>query len=177
MKQRSWLVWIPLLCLAFFAGLALYRLSNPNSDYVPTQMVGQQLPAFDLSPAIPDGDRLSSKDFADGKPKLLNLFASWCIPCKAEAPMLDRLKQSGVEIHAIALKDKPDDVSAFLAEFGNPFVRIGADPDMLMQVKLGTTGIPETYVIDGKGVIRHHHIGDIRDEHIPVLLEKLAQAK
>jgi cytochrome c biogenesis protein CcmG, thiol:disulfide interchange protein DsbE len=175
--KRNILVWLPLIGLAFFAGLSLYRLVNPNSDYVPSQMVGQQLPAFTLAAAIDGGEGLSSKDFADGKPKLLNLFASWCVPCKAEAPMLDRLKRSGVVIHAIAVRDKPADVSAFLKEFGNPFARIGADPEMLTQVMLGTSGVPETFVVDGKGVIRYHHIGDIREEHVPLLIEKLAQSK
>ncbi len=176
MKQ-GWLVWIPLSLLAFVGGLSLYRLANPDSGYVPTQMVGQKLPDFALAAAISEGQGVSSKDFGNGKPRLLNIFASWCTPCKAEAPFLEKLKQSGVEIHAIAVKDKPEDVAQFLKDFGNPFAKIGSDPEMLMQVKLGSTGVPETYVIDAKGRISYHHIGDIREEHVPLLLEQLAKAQ
>jgi cytochrome c biogenesis protein CcmG, thiol:disulfide interchange protein DsbE len=175
--KRGWLVWVPLALLAFVAGLSLYRLINQGGEYVPTQMVGQMLPEFALAPAVAGGQGLSSKDFADGKPRLLNIFASWCTPCKAEAPNLEKLRQAGAQIHAIAVKDKPEDVAGFLTQFGNPFARIGSDPEMLMQVKLGSTGVPETYVIDGSGRIRYHHIGDIRDEHIPMLLDQLARAK
>ena len=175
--KRSWLVWVPLVLLAFFAGISIYRMSNPGSDYVPSHMVGQSLPAFDLAPAAPGLVALSSKNFADGKPRLLNVFASWCIPCRAEAPMLEELKARGVEIYGIAVKDKPDDVASFLAEYGNPFARIGSDPDMLVQVQLGSSGVPETYVIDGKGRIVHQHIGDIRAENIPQLIAKLEAAR
>jgi cytochrome c biogenesis protein CcmG/thiol:disulfide interchange protein DsbE len=175
--KRGRLVWVPLALLAFVAGLSLYRLAAPNSEYVPSAMVGQQLPAFALGAAVTDGAALSSKDFADGKPRLLNIFASWCTPCKVEASMLEQLKQSGVEIHAIAVRDKPEDVANFLTKYGNPFVRIGSDPEMEMQVKLGSTGVPETYVIDGKGTIKYHHIGDIRQEHLAMLQAELAKAK
>jgi cytochrome c biogenesis protein CcmG, thiol:disulfide interchange protein DsbE len=175
--KKNWLLWMPLALLAFVAGLSLYRLSEPENGYKPTQMVGQKLPEFALSPAVAEGQGLSSKDFADGKPRLLNIFASWCAPCKAEAPYLEQLKVKGAVIHGIAVRDKPQDLETFLKEHGNPFSRIGADPDMLIQVKLGSTGVPETYIIDGKGRIAYHHIGDIREEHVPMLLEKLVKAK
>jgi cytochrome c biogenesis protein CcmG/thiol:disulfide interchange protein DsbE len=114
---------------------------------------------------------------ADGKPRLLNIFASWCLPCKAEAPHLETLKAAGVEIDAIAIRDKPEDVAAFLAEFGNPFRRIGSDNEMAVQLMLGSSGVPETYVIDGDGTILFQHIGDIRAEHVPMLIEKVNAAK
>lgn len=91
--------------------------------------------------------------------------------------MLEQIRESGVEIHGIAIKDKPEDVAAFLAEHGNPYTRIGADSDMLIQLKLGSSGVPETYLIDGKGRILHQHIGDIRAEHVAPLLEKLKEAQ
>ncbi len=175
--KRNWLVWIPLALLAFVAGLSLYRLTSDNGEYVPTQMAGQALPEFTLPPALPDGTGLLSKDFGGGKPRLLNIFASWCIPCKAEAPQLEQLRAAGAEINGIAVRDKPEDVAAFLATYGNPYARIGADADMLVQVRLGSKGVPETYIVDGNGVIQYHHIGDIRAEHVPMLLQKLAAVK
>jgi cytochrome c biogenesis protein CcmG/thiol:disulfide interchange protein DsbE len=175
--KRNWLIWAPLAVFAFLGGIFLFGLTEPKDEYVRSELIGQPLPAFSLPSATAGVEGLSSKDFADGKPRMLNIFASWCLPCKAEAPFLEQIKESGVEIHAIAVKDKPDDVAAFLREHGNPFVRIGADADMLMQLKLGSSGVPETYLIDGKGRIIHQHIGDIRAEHVAPLIEKLRAAE
>jgi len=144
---------------------------------VHSAMVGRKLPEFALPPATVGVAGLSNRDLADGKPRLLNIFASWCIPCKAEAPYLEALKKSGAGIDAIAIRDKPEDVAAFLAEFGNPFRRIGSDSEMAVQLKLGSSGVPETYVIGGDGTILYQHIGDIRAEHVPMLLEKLREAQ
>jgi cytochrome c biogenesis protein CcmG, thiol:disulfide interchange protein DsbE len=175
--KRNWLIWAPLAVFAFLGGIFLFGLTEPKDEYVRSELIGQPLPAFSLPAATAGAEGLSNTDFADGKPRMLNIFASWCLPCKAEAPFLEQIKASGVEIHAIAVKDKPDDVAAFLREHGNPFVRIGADADMLMQLKLGSSGVPETYLIDGKGRILHQHIGDIRAEHVAPLIEKLGAAK
>ncbi len=174
---RPWLLWIPLAIVAFIGGLAIYGLVVPKDDQVHSAMVGKKLPEFALPPATSGVAGLSNSDMADGKPRLLNIFASWCIPCKAEAPHLDTLKQAGVEIDAIAIRDRPEDVAAFLAEFGNPFRRIGSDSALAVQLKLGSSGVPETYVIGGDGTILYQHIGDIRAEHVPMLLDKLRVAK
>lgn len=171
--KRSWILWAPLAIFAFLGGIFLFGLVEPKDEYVRSQLVGKPLPEFSLPAATAGVEGLSSKDFADGKPRMLNIFASWCLPCKAEAPYLEQIKEAGVEIHAIAIKDKPEDVAAFLADHGNPFVRIGADMDMLIQLKLGSSGVPETYLIDGKGRIIHQHIGDIRAEHVAPLIAKL----
>ncbi len=174
--KRSWIIWTPLALFAFLGGIFLYGLTEPKDDYVRSHMVGKPLPAFSF-PAATDGiEGLSNTDFADGKVRMLNLFGSWCTPCKAEAPMLEQLKSAGVEIHAIAINDKPENLDAFLKEFGNPFGRIGA-ADMAFQVQLGSSGVPETFIIDGKGRIVHQHIGDIRAEHVQPLLEKWRSAK
>ena len=174
---KNWLIWLPLALFAFLGGIFLYGLVEPKDEYVRSTLIGKPLPEFALPPATEGVEGLSNKDFADGKPRLLNIFASWCLPCKAEAPLLEQIKEAGVEIHAIAIKDKPEDVAGFLAEHGNPFVRIGADMDMLIQLKLGSSGVPETYLIDGKGRIIHQHIGDIRPEHVAPLLAKLREAQ
>ena len=175
--NRSLLLWLPLAVVAFLGGWFIYGLVVPKDDLVHSAMVGNQLPEFVLPPATAGIEGLSSRDMADGTPRLLNIFASWCIPCKAEAPHLEALKKAGAEIDAIAVRDKPDDVAAFLQEFGNPFRRIGSDSEMAVQLKLGSSGVPETYVIGGDGKILYQHIGDIRAEHVPMLLEKLRSAK
>ena len=174
---RPWLLWIPLAVVTFIGGLAVYGLAVPKDEQVHSAMIGRKLPEFALPAAAPGVQPLSNKDMADGTPRLLNIFASWCIPCKAEAPQLEALKAAGVEIDAIAIRDRPEDVAAFLTEFGNPFRRIGSDSEMAVQLKLGSSGVPETYVISGDGTILFQHIGDIRAEHVPMLIEKLKAAQ
>ena len=171
------LLWLPLAVVAFIGGWFIYGLTAPKDNNVYSAMVGQKLPGFALPAATAGVTGLSNTDLADGKPRLLNIFASWCIPCKAEAPQLEALKAAGAEIDAIAIRDKPEDVAAFLAEFGNPFRRIGADNEMAVQLALGSSGVPETYVIGGDGTILHQHIGDIRADDVPMLLERLRDAK
>lgn len=175
--NRPWLLWVPLAVIAFIGGLAIYGLAVPKDEQVYSAMIGKKLPAFALPAATPGVQPLAHTDMADGTPRLLNIFASWCIPCKAEAPQLEALKAAGVEIDAIAIRDRPEDVAAFLAEFGNPFRRIGSDSELAVQLKLGSSGVPETYVIGGDGTILFQHIGDIRAEHVPMLIEKVNAAK
>jgi cytochrome c biogenesis protein CcmG/thiol:disulfide interchange protein DsbE len=173
--MRGFLWLLVAIVLAAFA-LFAWQLSRPKDDFVHSAMIGQPMPAFDLPAILPDRPGLSSADLADGRPKLLNVFASWCVPCRIEAPQLEQLQQSGAEIVAVAIRDRPEDTAAFLAAFGNPFSRIGRDDISEVQLLIGSSGVPETFVIDGKGVIRHQHIGEIRPEHVPVLLAELREA-
>ncbi len=172
--MRWW--WIPLLLFALFLGVAGYQLTQPKDEFIPSAMIGEPLPRFDLRPAIEGRPGLSTADFQDGKPRLLNIWASWCVPCIAEAPQLERLRRQGAEIVGIAIRDRPEDVAAFLARYGNPYTRIGADDLSQVQLAIGSSGVPETFVIDGEGTITYQHIGDIRAEHVPMLLEKLREA-
>lgn len=169
-------LWIPLALFAFFAGLAAYMLTQPKQQFVESTMIGQPLPAFALDPAFSGLPGAAKADFA-GKPKLLNIWASWCLPCIAEAPQLDALKAQGVEIIGIAIRDRPEDVANFLGKYGNPYTRIGSDKISEVQLAIGSSGVPETFVIDAKGVIRYQHIGDIRADDVPRLLEELEKAQ
>jgi cytochrome c biogenesis protein CcmG/thiol:disulfide interchange protein DsbE len=112
-----------------------------------------------------------------GEPRLVNVFASWCLPCIAEAPQLMALKQRGIPIDAIAIRDRPADVATFLAKWGDPYERIASDPQTQVQIALGSSGVPETFIVDGRGIIRHQHIGDIRPEHIPDIIRAYEAAK
>ncbi|MCB2076347.1 MAG: DsbE family thiol:disulfide interchange protein [Novosphingobium sp.] len=175
-QPRRWTIWLPLLLFAGFVVLVMFGLFRPADREVESAMVGKPLPAFELRAAIDDRPGLSSGDFAGGKPRLLNIFASWCIPCAVEAPQLDFLARQGIEIDGVAIRDRPDDVKAFLARNGNPYARIGADDVSAVQMAIGSSGVPETFVVDGKGVIRYQHIGEIRPEHVPMIVEKLQEA-
>jgi cytochrome c biogenesis protein CcmG, thiol:disulfide interchange protein DsbE len=174
--KRNRLIWLPLVTFAFLGGIFLYGLAGPKDETIHSHMIGKPLPAFAFPAAAPGIAGLSNIDFADGRPRMLNIFGSWCLPCKAEAPMLEQLKQQGVEIYGIAINDTPENVAAFLAEHGNPFGRIGA-ADMAFQVQLGSSGVPETFIINGKGQIVYQHVGDIRPEHVAPLLQKWRAAR
>ena len=174
-RMRTFL-WLVVALAAGAFGLFAYQLRQPKEEFVESAMIGKPIPAFDLPAAVADRPGLSSRDLADGQPKLLNVFASWCVPCAAEAPNLARLEASGANIVAVAIRDRPEDVARFLAAYGNPFSRIGRDDISAVQLSIGSSGVPETFVIDGRGVIRYQHIGDIRDGDVAVLLEKLREA-
>lgn len=169
-------LWIPLALFAAFCVLAGYQLTQPKDEFVESTMIGQRIPDFALRPATNDLPGVAIADLTDGTPKLLNIWASWCVPCIAEAPQLEMLKRRGVPIFGIAIRDRPEDVARFLANYGNPYSRIGADDLSEVQLSIGSSGVPETFVINGQGIITYQHIGDIRAEHVPLLLEKLAEA-
>jgi len=172
----TWFRWVALALVAGCFGLFAYMLTQPKDEFVESAMIGEPIPAFDLPPAVADRPGLSSANLADGKPKLLNVFASWCVPCAAEAPNLAKLEANGANIVAVAIRDRPEDVAAFLAQYGNPFSRIGRDDISAVQLSIGSSGVPETFVIDGQGVIRYQHIGDIRDSDVSILLAELREA-
>ena len=169
------MIWLPLALFLGFVVLFAMQLRNPAEREVESAMIGKPLPQFALRAAA-DVPGLANTDMADGEARLLNIWASWCVPCAAEAPQLEALRKQGVEIVGVAIRDRPDDVAQFLARYGNPYSRIGADDRSTVQMGIGSSGIPETFVVDGKGVIRYQHIGDIRAEHVPMLIEKLKEA-
>lgn len=167
---------IPLAVFLFILGLGGFMLTQPKDDTIPSAMVSKPLPEFELEPAVDGLEGAARADFIGGKPKLLNIWASWCVPCIAEAPQLEALKEEGVEIIGIAIRDEPANVADFLQRYGNPYTRIGADEISALMIEIGASGVPETYVIDSAGNIRYQHIGDIREEHVPLLLAKLEEA-
>ncbi len=169
----TWRLWVPLLLFAGFVALAGYMLTKPKDEFVESRMVGKELPYFALRPAVPERPGVASAGFKAGAPRLLNIFASWCLPCIAEARQLERLAAMGVQIDGIAIRDRPEDVADFLQRHGNPYQRIGADDLSEVQLAIGSSGVPETFVIDGSGRIAYQHIGDIRPEHVPMLMEEL----
>lgn len=173
--KRAWL-FVPLALFSLLAGIAAYQLTQPKDDFIRSAMAGQPLPAFQLPAALPGGQGVTDAAFRDGQPRLLNFWASWCLPCIAEAPQLERLKEEGAVIVGVAIRDKPEDVAGFLQQHGNPYAALAVDDISQLQLALGSSGLPETFVIDGKGVVRYQHIGDIRAEHVPTLLTELRKA-
>ena len=181
MSERTtpgrWALWLPLALFAAFVVLVLFGLLRPDDREIESAMIGKSLPAFDLPPAVEDRPGLASSDYTGGQPRLLNIFASWCIPCAIEAPQLEALRRQGIAIDGVAIRDRPEDVAAFLARNGNPFARIGRDDVSAVQLGIGSSGVPETFVIDGDGTITYQHIGVIREQDLPLILEKVEEAK
>ncbi len=176
--KRNLMIWAPLALFVLLFALVAFGLRKPADRTVHSAMVGKPVPALALPPLLPDRPGLPANAFtATGKPRLLNLFASWCIPCAAEGAQLMKLKAAGVQIDAIAVRDTPEAVQAFLARNGDPYARIGDDRQSAAQLALGSSGVPESFVIDAHGRIAYQHIGDIRSEDVPMLLAELEKAK
>jgi len=175
--MSRWLRLLPVLLLALVIAALVWRLAHPEDTTIRSRLAGKPVPEFALPPAVPGKLGLASADLAKGGPRLLNVFASWCVPCIAEARVLDQIKGRGVAIDAIAIRDRPEDVAAFLAAHGDPFDRIGSDDNSRVQLALGSAGVPESFVVDGRGFIRYQHVGPIEPADVPTILAQLEEAK
>lgn len=151
-----------LIGIAAVFGFYLYQIGagGKNIRDVPSALIDKPVPEFDLPPIVGRNDGFATSDLA-GKVSLVNVFASWCVPCRAEHPSLMQLAREDVAIYAINYKDKPEDALRFLADLGNPYSRIGADGTGRTSIDWGVYGYPETFVIDRTGRIRYKHIGPI----------------
>lgn len=175
--MKRWLIWTPLVAFAALLWMAAAELKNPADRTVRSALVGTSLPEFALPASVPGKPGLDTAGFRTGEPRLLNVFASWCVPCAAEAPQLLALRRAGVKIDAIAIRDKGADVGRFLARYGDPYERIGDDRVSAIQLALGSSGVPETFVIDGEGRIVAQHVGDIRADEVAGILATVRNAK
>lgn len=173
---------LPLLFFVLLAGYFLWGL-NPsrNPNLIPSALIDKPVPAFELPP-IEGFDRpgLATADLTDGQVALVNFFASWCIPCRAEHPLLMKLAESGkVRVVGVNYRDRPEDARRWLGQWGNPYGRVGSDLRGRTGIDFGVSGVPETFIVDASGRIRHQHIGpimpqDLEDEILP-LVEGLSE--
>ncbi len=175
--MKKLLIWLPLALFLLVFALVVNGLIEPSDRIVRSAMIGKPLPAMQLPAIVQGKPGIDTAAWPKGKPRLLNVFASWCIPCVAEAPQLLKLRQAGAQIDAIAVRDTASAVQDFLARHGDPYTRIGDDPAMRAQLSLGSSGVPETFVIDSRGVIVDQHVGDIRAGDVPKLLAALEKAR
>ena len=166
----------PLALLLLILASLVWRLATPASTDVPSKLEGQALPDFSLVQALPGKPPLAASDLK-GQPHILNVFASWCVPCIEEVKVLQQLRARGAVIEGIAVRDRPADIAAFLARNGDPYERIGSDPQSSVQISLGSSGVPESFVVDARGIIRYQHIGPIEATDVPDILRRLEQAK
>jgi len=165
--------YIPLLVFIVMAVFFAIGLTMNPRD-IPSPLIGKPVPEFSLPPVKGGTLGLSTADLR-GEVSIVNVFASWCVACRDEHPILMGIKEKGlVPLHGINYKDKPDDARAWLDEMGDPYTRIGADISGRVAIDWGVYGVPETFVIDRDGLIVHKHIGAItpqamRDTIMPII--------
>ena len=161
-----------------FAGLALMfglAMMRDDPDALPTALAGKPAPAVQLQ-LLGQEPPFQDASLRDGQVKLVNFWASWCAPCRVEHPNLEQMAQSGIPILGVNYKDKPEAALKFLAELGNPYAALGADPEGRMAINWGVYGVPETYVVDGQGNIIMRHAGPITQRTVTDTLLPAIQA-
>jgi len=177
-RDRRWTRLAPLLVfvgIGIFFGIGLTR--DPRE--IPSPLIGHPVPQFSLPPVQGRTLGLATADLR-GEVSLVNVFASWCVACREEHPVLMEIRRGGaVPIHGLNYKDKPADAAAWLGAFGDPYTRTGADIDGRVGIDWGVYGVPETFVIDREGRIAYKHIGPVtaatwNDKLLP-LIRKLQQ--
>ncbi len=177
------LLFILPVAIFLVAGLifALGLTGDRKPNEIPSALLDRPAPAFALPPVEGAGvPGLATADLAGRGVTVVNIWASWCLPCKAEHPLLLRLAaRDELRLVGIDYKDKPADARAFLTQLGNPFAAIGSDTDGRAGIEWGISGVPETFILDGEGVIRYRHVGPLDpvtlEETLLPLIESLAE--
>lgn len=156
---------IPIIALVALIGVGVFLLTREQTQQTFSEgRIGRPAPTYSLSSL--DGGQPVTSAGRQGRAYVINVFASWCTPCRAEHPQLMAMQAGGVDIVGVAYKDRPEATQRFLAELGNPFAAVGLDQDGRFGLDLGITGAPETFVIDADGTIRAVHRGPLTPEVI-----------
>ena len=177
---------VPLLIFAAIAGLFTFALMRPGDPTkIPSALIGRPAPQIALAAleGVVEGGKpvpgIATADFARGSPVIVNFWASWCVPCVEEHPHLVGLKQrTGATILGVNHKDQVANARRFLSRYGNPFTAIGSDGNGRASIEWGVYGMPETFVVDGQGIVVYKHVGPLSPEVIErELLPALEKAK
>jgi cytochrome c biogenesis protein CcmG, thiol:disulfide interchange protein DsbE len=178
---RRWAWSLPLVAFLGLAGLFWLALAGGDPHRLPSALIGKHVPQFTLQPieGLAGDTSFSSADLAAGKATIVNVWASWCVPCREEhTALLDLSKQPGIRLFGINYKDDPEAARRFLGRFGDPYARLGADPSGRVAINWGVYGVPETYIVDGKGIVTYRHIGPLTPAMIQTeLLPRLNRAE
>ena len=171
--KRSWLVALPLVLFAGLAGLFLVRLGGGDPAKIPSALIGAPapqtpLPALDGLAGIPGLDPSVFK----GKVSVVNVWASWCVPCHEEAPLFTRLADDKrLQMVGINYKDAADNARRFLGRYGNPFGIVGVDGNGRASIEWGVYGVPETFVVGREGTIVYKMVGPVTSENVDTILK------
>jgi cytochrome c biogenesis protein CcmG/thiol:disulfide interchange protein DsbE len=173
-KVNRWIYIAPVAAFVVLAFFLFRSLWTPAPDIVPSALLNRPAPHLVLPALDAQSAAFTAGDLAAGHVSVINVFASWCAPCRTETDQLAALaKLPGVALYGLTQKDKPEATRAFLDEVGNPFARIARDDDGRASIEWGVYGVPETYVVDGRGIIRLKYVGPLTDA---VLAEQLVPA-
>jgi cytochrome c biogenesis protein CcmG/thiol:disulfide interchange protein DsbE len=182
-RGSRWLVFLPIIAFAALAALFFVRLYAGDASRLPSALIGRPIPHFDLPPLTGiDTLGLSDADLRQGRVTLVNVFASWCVPCHAEHAVLMQLARDPqlkdrVALVGLAYKDAPENARRFLGQAGNPYARIGVDASGRTAIDFGVYGVPETYVIKPDGTIAYRFVGPLSEESLrQVLLPQILAA-
>ncbi|MBB1491855.1 DsbE family thiol:disulfide interchange protein [Paracoccus sp. MC1854] len=178
MARISPLVAIPPLAFAGLAAIFLWGMGRDNPNELPSAFVGRQAPPVSAT-TLSGKTQLTDADLRTGEVTVVNFWASWCPPCRAEHPTLEALTAEGIKVVGIDLKDPEPAALRFLSEHGDPFAAIATDPQGRTAIEWGVTAPPETFILDGEGNILHRHAGplvreDYTDRFRPELDKALA---
>jgi len=164
MMRRGWMYLLPVALFALLA-VGFYGGLETDTNVLPSPLIDKPAPSFTLPPLAADDAGFSSADL-NGKVSLVNVFASWCVPCRAEHKVLTALAQTKpLPIFGINYKDKPEAARAWIADLGNPYNRIGAD-DGRVAIDWGVYGVPETFIVDRDARIRYKHVGPLTPDDL-----------
>jgi len=168
-RRRGVLAALPLIAFAALAGLLFVRLYAGDASRIPSALIGQSAPALDL-PGLDGAPGLADADLRRGHVTVVNVFASWCVPCHDEHEFLmalaadPALKAKGVEVLGVAQKDAPENIRRFLGAGGDPYAKVGVDRDGRAGIDWGVYGVPETFIVKGDGAIAYKLVGPIGAE-------------
>lgn len=178
MARLNPLIALPPLLFAGLAGLFIFGMGREDAQQLPSSQIGRDTPSIAAVTPLGDLPPLTDEMLDQGGVKLVNYWASWCGPCRAEHPQLETLAEDGVTIYGINYKDEAPKALGFLEELGNPYAAVGQDEPGRTALEWGLYGVPETYVVDAQGRITYRFAGpitpEILDEYIRPEIAKAA---
>jgi cytochrome c biogenesis protein CcmG/thiol:disulfide interchange protein DsbE len=166
---------IPLIVFALVVLLAAVPLlAGKDPSVLPSALLERPAPGFDLPPALDGKGGFATADLKKGAVSVVNVFASWCVACAAEHEALAALAED-VAVYGLSYKDRPEDLAAWLERHGNPYRAIGDDREGRVAIDWGVYGVPETFVVDGAGIVRYRHAGAVTPEVYARVLKPLIE--
>jgi len=176
-QRRSWLMTLPLLAFAALAAVFWFRLGNSDPSRIPSALIGHPAPQTALPPLqglVSNGAQVPGLDPAmfKGKVSVVNVWASWCVPCHDEAPLLIELgRDKRLQLVGINYKDAPDNARRFLGRYGNPYGIVGVDGNGRAAIEWGVYGVPETFIVSREGTIVYKMVGPVTPDNIDTVLK------